>query len=421
MPPAPAKRLAALQHHDFRLLWSGQLFSTLGKRMQTAIILWHVYDLTGEPLALGAIGLVNVIPIIIISLLAGVLADIMDRRRIMALTHAALALLTGVLAWAALFGTVPIWLVYAVSLLSTGIWTFETPARQALIPNLVPRKLLPNAYSLVSAAFQIGSIVGPALAGVAIARYGIAAAYGLNVIPFAIVVISLMLMRTTGTPALTRDEKPPDLSLEAVREGLAFVLSHPVIRPIMLLDFFATFFSSAIVLLPIFAQEVLMVGPQGYGWLYAAVSIGAVVTAILMSLKRDFRRQGPVLLWAVGIYGAATIVFGLSRSFVLSLLALGLIGAADTLSTIVRQTIRNLQTPDRLRGRMTGLNMMFYRGGPELGELEAGLVAGLWGAPFAVVTGGIGCLVALAVIAWRSSHLRSLSESEPELEPSLAS
>lgn len=413
------QRFAALQFREFRLVWFGQLATTLGKRMQTAIILWHIYELTGDELALGAVGLVNFLPIIVISLLSGVLADILNRRLLMLGTQLLMIVLTGLLAWTTFSGFDTVWMVYALSLLSTAGWTFETPARQALIPSLVPRNYLSNAYSLMSAVLQLGSILGPAAAGLIIARFSIGAAYAINTLPFLVAAVALVVMRSSGflQEEMEVAEEKPTLGLKAVNEGLRFVFGHPIIRPLMLLDFFATFFSSAVVLLPVFASDILQVGAQGYGWLYAAVSVGSVITAAVLSMQRRLYNQGPLLLWAVAIYGLSTIIFGLSRSFALSLIALAFTGAADTLSTVLRHTIRNLQTPDRLRGRMTSMNMIFFRGGPELGELEAGVLASAFGAPFAVVSGGLGCLLALLVISWKSPLLRQLQEGEPSPTP----
>lgn len=416
----PEERFAALHFREFRLVWFGQLATTLGKRMQTAIILWHIYEITGDELALGAVGLVNFFPILIISLLSGVVADIMNRRMLMLWTQLLMVGLTALLAWTTASGFDSLWMVYILSLLSTAGWTFETPARQALIPSLVPRSYLSNAYSLMSAVLQLGSILGPALAGLAIARLDVSAAYAINAVPFLLAALALVAMRTSGfveeAEAVAAEAKPT-FSLDAVREGLRFVFGHPIIRPLMLLDFFATFFSSALVLLPVFATDILKVGAEGYGWLYAAVSVGSVITAAVLSMRRRLTNQGPLLLWAIAIYGIATIIFGLSRSFMLSFMALALTGVADTLSTILRHTIRNLQTPDRLRGRMTSMNMIFFRGGPELGELEAGLLAKAFGAPFAVVSGGLGCLLALLVITWKSPLLRQLQDAEPSPTP----
>jgi MFS family permease len=190
-----------------------------------------------------------------------------------------------------------------------------------------------------------------------------------------------------------------DISLKAAREGLRFVFSSPMIRSSMLLDFFATFFSSATALLPIFAQDILKVGPTGYGWLVAAPAVGAVAGSVAMiRLQEVIDRRGPVLVWAVAVYGLSAVVFGVSRSFWLTFGCLAVSGLADAVSMVIRNLIRQLETPDALRGRMTGINMVFFMGGPQLGELEAGLVANWRGAPFSVVTGGLGCLVATGAI-----------------------
>jgi MFS family permease len=199
----------------------------------------------------------------------------------------------------------------------------------------------------------------------------------------------------------------------SIREGLSFVFRHPIIFPSMLLDFFATFFSTAAALLPIFAKDILSVGPVGYGWLVAAPSVGAGLVAIILAFRRALGRQGTLLFIAVASYGLATVLFGLSRVFWLTYLALAFTGGTDMLSMVIRNTIRQLQTPDNLRGRMTSINQIFFAGGPELGELEAGLVAQWLGPIFAVVSGGIGCLLAVGVIAARSPQLRRYRGDEP--------
>jgi len=198
-----------------------------------------------------------------------------------------------------------------------------------------------------------------------------------------------------------------DVSLHAAIEGLRFVFRSPLIRSTMLLDFFATFFSSATALLPIFAQDVLQVGAKGYGWLYAAPAVGAMATsAALVPLIDRIERRGPALLWAVGGYGVATVVFGVSRSFWLTFACLMMTGATDTVSMVIRNIVRQLETPDRLRGRMMGVNMVFFMGGPQLGEMEAGAVANWLGAPFSVISGGIGCLIATGWVAGTTPALR---------------
>jgi len=206
-----------------------------------------------------------------------------------------------------------------------------------------------------------------------------------------------------------------DVSWHAALEGLRFVFRSPLIRSTMLLDFFATFFSSAMALLPIFAQDILKVGAEGYGWLYAAPAAGAVVmSAIMVPMTERIRKRGPTLLWSVAGYGIATAVFGLSRSFWLTFFCLAMTGATDTVSMIIRNVIRQLETPDRLRGRMTGVNMVFFMGGPQLGELEAGVVANWFGATVSVVSGGIGCLIATGWVAASTPRLRHYQKEDAD-------
>jgi MFS family permease len=211
----------------------------------------------------------------------------------------------------------------------------------------------------------------------------------------------------TGKPVREAHDPEHEVSWRAAMEGLQFVFRSPLIRSTMLLDFFATFFSSATALLPIFAQDILQVGARGYGWLYAAPAVGAVaMSAVMIPLTSRIRRRGPVLLWAIGGYGLATAVFGVSRWFWLTFFCLAMTGAMDTISMIIRNIVRQLETPDRLRGRMIGVNMVFFQGGPQLGELEAGFVANWLGPVFSVVSGGVGCLIATAWVAATTPALR---------------
>ena len=202
------------------------------------------------------------------------------------------------------------------------------------------------------------------------------------------------------------------ISLAAAIEGLRFVFRTPLIRSTMLLDFFATFFASATALLPIFAQDVLGVGAHGYGVLSAAPSVGAIVASLVMvRLVDHIERRGLVLLWAIAFYGLATVFFGFSQLFLLSFLCLAITGAADTVSMVIRNLVRQLTTPDHIRGRMTSVNMIFFMGGPQLGELEAGLVANAWGPVLSVASGGLGCLLVTALVAARTPQLRQYRAS----------
>jgi MFS family permease len=278
------------------------------------------------------------------------------------------------------------------------------------VPNLVPREHLANAISLNTIMFHVASVAGPAMAGLVLASLGVGWIYASNAISFLVVILALVMMR--NVPSVHESLKG-SISMSAAMDGLRFVFSTPMIRSTMLLDFYATFFSSATALLPIFAQDILQAGAKGYGWLYAAPSVGAVAASIFMVRAVDrIERRGAVLVWAIAGYGLATVLFGVSRIFWVTFVALALTGATDTVSAVFRNLIRQLETPDHLRGRMISVNMVFFMGGPQLGELEAGLVANWMGAPFSVISGGIGCLVATGWVAARTPMLPRYRRSQ---------
>jgi MFS family permease len=404
--------LPALRHRNFRLLWTGQLISVSGTMMQTAAILWHV-SLLAPPgrkgLALGLVGLVRVLPVVVFSLFSGVVADVLDRRRLMVVTQSAMALLAGTLAWLTFAGLSSVWPIYLLAALTSAAGAFDAPARQALIPNLVPREDLPNALALNTIVFQAASVAGPSLAGLTIGLGGVGWAYAFNALSFLAVLAGLLMMQNVR--AASGDGRG-EISLEAAAEGLRFVFASPMIRSTMLLDFFATFFSSATALLPMFAQDVLNVGARGYGLLYAAPAVGALLAGLVMVRAVDeITHRGRMLLWAVAVYGVATVMFGVSRVFWLTFACLAVTGAADTVSMVLRNIVRQMETPDHLRGRMVGVNMVFFMGGPQLGELEAGLVANWWGPVVSVVSGGIASLVATGWIAGATPALRRYTRS----------
>jgi MFS family permease len=395
---------AALRHRDFRLLWLGQIVSITGSQMQLVAINWHVYLLTKDPLALGLVGLFRGVPIIICSLAGGVVADAVDRKRAMIVTQTLMLLTAALLTAETLAGLKSVWPIYMLSGIAAAAQAFDTPARQALMPTLVPDEDFPNAVSLGVIVFNVAIIVGPAIAGFILAETGPAIIYGVNALSFLAVIGALIAMRTSGKPDLQRGRREA-LSFRALKEGLRFVWQTPIIVQTMTLDFAATFFGSATLLLPIFAQERLHVGARGYGFLAAAPAIGSVLTALTMARLGTLRRQGRLVVASVAVFGVATAVFGISTVYWLSLLMLATLGAADTVSTVLRQTIRQLVTPNPLRGRMTSINMMFFMGGPQLGELEAGALAKLIGAPFSVVVGGMGALICAALAAVKSKSL----------------
>jgi MFS family permease len=398
---------AALRHRNFRLLWSGQLVSMAGTIMQSAAILWHV-SLLVQPqhrgVALGMVGLVRVVPIVVFSLVSGVVADAHDRRALMLVTQTGMALCAAGLAALEFAGVRLLWPVYALAAVSAAFGTFDGPARQSLTATLVPREELPNAISLMTIMFQVASVAGPAVGGLVIATRGVAWCYAANALSFLCVIAAVLAMRDLPrAPAAERAQ----VSWAAAREGLSFVFRTPLIRSTMLLDFFATFFASATALLPMVATDLLRVGARGYGLLSAAPSVGAVLAGLVMApLANRIRRRGAVLLWAVAAYGVATVGFGLARDYAAAFACLALTGAADTVSMVIRNVIRQLSTPDTMRGRMTSVNMIFFMGGPQLGELEAGLLAQAAGVAASVVSGGLGCLLAVAWVAGRTPALR---------------
>jgi MFS family permease len=428
-----------LRHRDFRLLWLSQLVSLTGSQMQTVALHWHVYLLTRSPLALGALGLTRVLPIILFSLWGGITADRRDRRRVMFTTQA--TMLAGAAGLAALTftGRESLGALYAANALLAAAAAFDNPARQAFIPRLVPTAELPAALSLNLTMFHAAFIGGPALAGLLIAGVGLPHAslaalagrgasadttrlgliYALNALSFLGVLHALVLMRTSGR--VSAPGGGAESPLLAMREGLRFVFRTPIMVWTTGLDFLATFFAGSLSLLPIFADQVLHAGPAGYGWLVAAPALGALVGSIYASLRHLPARQGRLLLGSVAVYGVATVTYGLSRSFWLTFLALASSGLADLVSTVIRQTLRQMLTPDALRGRMTSVNMIFFMGGPQLGELEAGLVASLFaslavGATVSVVSGGVATVLLAAGVLAAAPVVRDYVQ--PEAPPS---
>jgi len=417
----------ALQHRDFRWLWLAQLVSQTGSQMQVVAINWHVYLLTRSPLALGFVGLTRVLPIVVFSLWGGVLADRADRRRVMFASQSAMTAVSVVLAVLAFLHRDSVAAIYALNAVQASATSFDNPARQALVPRLVPLADLPGALALNLTMFQAATIAGPALAGAVLAgatslpwlsggTSAVGVIYVLNAVSFLFVLAALAGMRTSAAPE--RTDVPHEPPLRALRSGLRFVFTTPLMVSTMALDFVATFFSGAMSLLPIVADQVLHVGPSGYGWLAAAPATGALLGSLYTSVRPLPRRQGVALLWAVAAYGVATVVYGLSRSYLLTFLALAGTGLADVVSTVIRQTLRQLITPDALRGRMTAVNMIFFLGGPQLGELEAGVVASYFvpvafGVTVSIVSGGLLTLLAAAVVTAALPVVRRYESGRP--------
>ena len=411
------QRFAAFQHRDYRLLYFGRLPSVLGNQMQQITINWHVFELLRgsefafeifgrifnldtQALGLGGMGLARILPVFIFALLGGIVADSYDRRRILITAQLIATLAAAILTWLTFSDNISIVLLYLFTAITAAIRAFETPAIQSLYPNLVPKKDFANAVSLNTILQFVGSITGPGIAAFLIAQTNIGNVYLINTVSFATMIIGLLLIRHRSQLSQS------NFSWVAIREGIEFTRSNKLVRSTMFIDFWATFFGSARSMLPIVAERILGMGVEGYGILATAQPVGSVVAGFILAFRKELSKQGMVLLISVAIYGLATALFGFSTVFVLSYVLFAMTGSADTVSSVIRGTIRQMTTPDELRGRMTSINMMFFMGGPQLGELEAGFVAAFAGAPFAIISGGVATVIMTAYMAWRYPSLR---------------
>lgn len=377
--------LAALRHRDFSIYWSGSVLSLVGSQFTTVAMAWQIYELTNSPLELGLLGLARGAPMLVLLLFGGVLADAVNRRRLLMATQIAQMAVSASLAILTVAGWVSAPILYAASLFLALFSSLDQPARNAIIPNLVPRSDLTNALALSGTQRHVATIVGPSLAGLLLARSGPTLCYAVDAVSWLVMLVALALMRPLAQVAGGRGA----VSLRALGEGVRFVRTHPVILSLMALDFSQNFFGSGRALLPIYARDILLVGPQGLGILYAANSAGALVMAAVMSLQTRIRRAGAWVLVSVATYGVFTTLFGISHSFWLSFLMLAGAGAANTVSFVLRNTINQLLTPDEIRGRVTSVNSMFTNTGPQLGQFEAGALASAIGAVSATAVGGL--------------------------------
>ncbi|HZP40530.1 MAG TPA: MFS transporter [Candidatus Binatia bacterium] len=370
--------------------------------MLRAGILWHVFALTGSAFHLGLVGVVQFVPALGLMLVGGALADTYDRRKIMIVAQVFSLACAAVLFVATERGWVGLRLLYGVVFLLAAATAFDSPSRAALLPTLVPREVFPRAVTLAATNQALAFTTGPALGGLLIAARGVGTVYAAYALLLAGSLAGLAFLR----PDRRRGGGARSVTWRAIREGVAFVRRRQVVLGCMVLDMFAVIFGGAAALLPIYANDILHVGPRGYGLLTSSLELGALLTSLVLTAVPTIRNAGRALLTAVGVYGAATIVFGLSRWFPLSVASYMLVGVADQVSVVMRSTAIQLSTPDELRGRVSSVNMMFIGASNQLGAAESGFVAALTSAPFAVVSGGVGCLVVLAIVAAKMPELR---------------
>ena len=399
-PAVPAKKpmssWSVLRNRNYALLFWGQLISSAGTQMQVVAVAWQVYLLTHSAIALGLIGLVQAIPRLLFSLVGGVFADAFDRRKLLLIIEITLAMTSAVLALCTIFHVINLYIIYAVVLVAASVSSFEFPTRQSMIPTLVPREQMPDAMSLNMVMMQLTFIIGPTLGGFVIAWFGVANTYWIDVVSYFVVMGSLLLMVIPRVPL----EKRAQPGIGALLDGMRFLRTHPIILAVLSLDFFATFFGSPRALLPVYASDILHIGPQGLGLLLAATSIGAVALTPFTGRIGRISRQGLGVVLAIIGWGICIIAFGFSAGPLwLSVLFLAGSGAADMVSMILRGLVIQLTTPDEFRGRMSAVNAMFVTGGPMLGQFESGLVAGVVSPQFSVVSGGVACILATLAIA----------------------
>ena len=407
MPPKISPFLALKVTH-FRNYLFGAFISDIGSQMQIVAVAWQIYEMTRNPASLGLIGVANFLPILLFSLIGGLTADKLDRKKLLIFSQSTQSILALVLFGLTMSHFINPWTIYAILVLVSTVQSFSLPARQAVVPHLVPKKYFMNAVSLQTLQFQGATMIGPAIAGILIGGFGVSAVYLLNALSFLFfiaVVFSLNL-------PLQSHDREIEFSLSSISEGVKFVASTPILYTTMILDFLATFFGTATILMPIFAQDILHVGPGGLGLLYSAPAIGGVLAGLILSSWHQVKNQGRVIIVSVILYGAAIIGFGLSKIFPLSIFFLILMGFGDMISTIIRNTVRQIITPDHLRGRMVSVMRIFFQGGPQLGEIEAGFLAKAIGGPLSVIAGGIGVILITSLVAWKSKALRQYHGKE---------
>lgn len=373
-PPRLIRGVWALRHRNFRLLWSGQLVSAMGDHMQTVAMAWHIYDLTGSTVSLGLIALFRLVPFISLGLVGGALADAMDRRRLMLLTQTGQMLVTLFLFVTAVVGVDGPLAIYLAAFLGGGLQAFDGPARQALIPNLVPRADLTNAITLNTLIRQVATIVGPGAGGVSIALFGTGVTYGINALTFLAVIAALLAMNHVHV-------RPPaqGSNLERVKDGLRFARGEPLVLYPLLLDFVTRALGSPRGLLPVFARDVFHAGPVGMGWLGSAAAVGAVGGGLVLGSMRELPRPILLLLLAYLGEGLSNGLFALMPSFWLAWLMLLIGGVCNVTGEVIYSTVGQLRSPDAMRGRTTALANTAGAAGPQTGQIEIGLLGSVVG------------------------------------------
>jgi len=398
----PHDPYAAVRVANFRRYWIGNMLSIVGFQMQGATVVWEVYSRTNDVFAIGLVDLVQVVPVLSLALFAGHVADRMDRKRVL-MSAIGLALVASLGLALVSYNQWHISGVYGCMFLIGIARAFVQPAKSSLLPQLVPRAIFSNAVAWNLSGFQLASVAGPALGGWALAWFGYAWVVYLLQAASAALFIGL-LTRVERTVVV---ETHQAATLKSLGEGIQFVWNQKVILGALALDMFAVLLGGATALLPVFAEDILHVGPAGYGWLWSAPAVGALLMSVALVHRPPLAKAGMALLWAVAGFGASIILFGLSTSFALSLFALFLTGAFDCISVVIRHTLVQTLTPDRMRGRVSAISGMFISASNELGGFESGTLAKFTSPVFAVIFGGVGTLGVVAAAAAAIPQLRT--------------
>lgn len=416
MPETPTDPYASLRHPNFRQYILGLFAFTMAIQIQGTVVGWQIYELTHDKLALGLIGLAEAVPFLSTSLYAGHVADRHDRKRVVLISLAVmLACAVALLVLPLLLPSSPrqvVKVIYAVIAISGLSRSFLGPARQALAAELIPRPLYSNAITWRSGSWQLASVVGPAIGGVLYAAGGTTLTYAVDTVLMVAGVGAIVMI---DHKSLIKREHTEAIA-KSLATGIRFVFNEPVVLGALSLDLFSVLFGGATALLPVFADEILHVGPSGLGLLRAAPAIGAVVMSVVIAWMPPFKRTGRTLFFAVAGFGLSIIVFGLSTSMVLSVAALVLSGVADMVSVFVRSSLIQHRTPTHMLGRVSSVNSIFVGSSNEIGAFESGATAKLFGTVPSVVLGGALTLVVVAVTAWRIPALRKLGKMETTIE-----
>lgn len=386
---------------EFRWLWAGQSLSSIGTMMTGVAVAIQVYDLTGSSVAVGAVSLATLVPTLLLGLFGGSIADAVDRRRLVLITGSLLMLVSMVFALQAWLDWGQLWLLYVLTAIGAAASAIDTPARRTFIPRVLPPKLLPAAAALHQLSFQAAIIAAPVLAGVLISAVGLEAAYGLDALTFVAVLVSVRRL-----PPMPPEGGGATFGVRSVVEGLRYAVRHPLIGMIFLIDLNATVLAMPTALFPALADTRFGGGAQTVGYLYAAIGVGGIVAGILSGPLGHLRHQGRAMLISVAIWGAAIGSVGLTHNLWIAVALLATAGAADIVTTVFRATILQTATPDDLRGRLNSLDFIVGLGGPHLGNVRAGTVAGFFGPTISILTGGLLCLLGIAALTGASKTFR---------------